>query len=87
MEKLNTGATSFLQSADICSTIELEKVAELYDTMRKETQVKNSVTQAKLNIENQLTNTTLSLTASSSLVRHEKTSSTNSLSISVVFLS
>ena len=74
MEKLNIGANSFLQSVEGYSNMELEKVAELYDTMRKETQVKNSVTQAKLNIEKISISTTLSLTASSLLERHEKTS-------------
>lgn len=40
MKKLNTDFSSFLQSEDVCSNMELEKVAELYETMRKETQLK-----------------------------------------------
>ena len=41
MKKLNTEFSSFLQSADVCSNMELEKVAELYETMRKEAQLKS----------------------------------------------
>ena len=48
MEKLNIGANSFLQSSDVCSNIEIEKVAELYDTMRKETQVKKFCDTSKI---------------------------------------
>ena len=48
MEKLNISANSFLQSADVCSNMELEKVAELYDTMRKETQVKKFCDTSKI---------------------------------------
>ena len=48
MEKLNTGANSFLQSVEGCSNMELEKVAELYDTMRKETQVKKFCDTSKI---------------------------------------
>ena len=40
MEKLNSGDTSFLQFEEDRIDSELEKVAELYDTMRKETQLK-----------------------------------------------
>ena len=48
MEKLNIGANSFLQSVEGCSNMELEKVAELYDTMRKETQVKKFCDTSKI---------------------------------------
>ena len=41
MEKLNSGDTSFLQFEEDRIDSELEKVAELYDTMRKETRLKS----------------------------------------------